>query len=564
MAGDGRRNASRGGILPERSSRDWWMLLIFVGLATILVGRLVWIQIIKGNEYAGYAENQRTRSIELPAERGTIYDRNGNVLATTVNATTIYANPTEITNPQGTAQQLADVLGGETSDYLPALTKPGTEFSYVVRKADPDLAEKVEALEIPGLYFLEDFKRVYPYEGVGGQVIGVTDADGNGVSGLELQYDETLIGEPGLLVYERGQGNIPMSDGTVTRVEPTDGEDIVISIDIQLQQQAEQVLRQALADLNSNNGWVIIYDGATGEIYAAASAPMLNQEDWRNSEAEAYTLKAITLPYEPGSTFKAITASILFQNGVVGAETEFDIPPELPVDDFVITDNIYHDYLHYTFREVIANSSNIGTVLAAQMCDQQVYFDYLVAYGFGEKTGVDFPGESSGVLLPYEEWTSATHYNVPFGQGISTTPLQMVRAYGAFTNGGVLQTPHFLIGIANADTELPEWPTTEVITPEAAGATTDVLISVVDEGGGWHGAMEHYTVAAKTGTAQFTEGGHYRYDMYNVSYCGYLPYSGSQLICLITVEAPDKTQLGPYFAEIMNYAADLYQFKPDR
>ena len=562
MRGERETSSQHGGGV-FRSSRDWVLLLIFLAAALILVGRLFWVQIVQGSEYSEAAEDQRTRNIVLPAERGTIYDRNGNVLATTVDATTIYANPKEISEPSQTADTLAAVLGGEPADYIDKLTNTDSSFVYIKRKADTDVASQLEAYNLAGIYFLDDTKRVYPYNGVGGQIIGVTDADDNGISGLELEYDDALSGEPGLLVVQRGLDNTPMSDGTVTQVDAVDGQDIIISIDIQLQQHAEEVLRQALADNNATNGAIIVYDGATGEIYAAASAPMLSTENWRDSEADAYTLKNITYPYEPGSTFKAVTASSLLDAGVITPETEISIPGSLSIDDFTIRDVEDHGDTTYTLREIIAHSSNIGTVLASQRLDRASYYNYLVSYGFGQKTGVDFPGESSGYLLDLDSWSSATAANVPFGQGISVTQLQLVRAYGAFTNEGVLNTPHFLLGIMHAD-EQQEWETTQVISPEAAAQTTDILESVVTDGGGYHGAMDHYTVAAKTGTAQISQNGSYLPDTYNISYCGYLPNSGSQLICLVTVETKEGTKLGPYFADVMGFAADLYQLTPDK
>lgn len=547
----------------RKSGRAFGLFLFFLAIALILIARLAYVQIVKADEYSAAAEEQRTSDITLPATRGTIYDRNGNVVATTIEATTIYANPNEITDAQSTAETIASILGGTADDYIGALSKEGVSFAYVKRKADVDLAAQLEDLDLDGIYFLDDSKRVYPYDGVGNQILGVTDLDDSGISGIELEYNDVLTGEDGQLLVQRGLGGTPISGGVTAEVDAVDGEDVILSVDIDLQQYIEKALAEAVSTYSAEGGSITVYDGATGEIYASSSAPLLNSENWRDSETDAYVLKTISNAYEPGSTFKAITASSLLNEGAITSDTIIQVPSQLPIDDFVIKDSSAHGDLTLTFAQVIARSSNIGTVIASHNISTETFYQYIQKFGFTQNTGVDFPGSSTGSLLPLESWTSATAANVPFGQGISVSALQLIRAYGVFTNGGVLCTPHFLLDIPQAD-EDTTWATQEVITSATADTMTQILEGVVSNGTAASAAMEDYTVAGKSGTAQMASSdGGYLSDKYVISFCGYLPNTDSNLVCLVTLEAPTCSTVGPIFADVMGYVTDHYKIEPD-
>lgn len=552
-----------GGSAPQPSNRGFLLLLIFLGVALLLVGRLAYLQIFAASSYAQRAEEQRTRTVDLPATRGTIYDRNGRVLASTVPATTVYCDPQEVTDAHAEAEQIASVLGGDSAEYLDKLTREGS-FVYIAKKIDTDVADSLEALGLDGIHLLDDPRRVYPYNGIGNQVIGVTNSDGEGVSGLELQYEDLLGGTDGMLIEQRGLGDMPIVGGTRTELASVDGTNIITTIDIDLQQYIEERLAQAISDTAATGGSITVYDGKTGEIYASASTPLLSTGDnWRDSQSEAFNLRTITGVYEPGSTFKAATAAALVDMGVVTPGTVFHVPPYLQFEDFTISDHEPHGEIDWTFKDIIAQSSNIGTVLASQKVSDLDLLSHYEAYGFTESTGVDFPGAATGWVPDLGKWTSATAANVPFGQGISVSVLQMVRLYGAFVNDGSICTPHFLLDIPSDQSSVPDWETGKVMESGTVGSVTEMLEAVVTEGTAQGAAIDGYTVAGKSGTAQYivADTGTYSDDDYITSFVGYLPNTGSGFVVMVTLEQTGASTSG-IFADVMRHVAEQYGISP--
>lgn len=546
----------------RRSGRDVFLFLIFAFLAVILLGRLAFVQIIKAGEYSQAASDQRTRDIELPARRGTIYDRNGSILATTVDATTIYANPHEVADPQGTAEQLAAILGGDAADYTEKLSRTDVSFVYIARKADKGLANSVKALHLSGIEFIDDSKRVYPYNEIGGQVIGFVGVDDQGLSGLELEYNDVLSGASGELLVERGAGGIPIAGGVESEIAAEDGEDIIISIDLELQQYVEQVLSSYVEQTSAESGGIVVYDATTGEIYASASSPLLDPNNYQKSSADAFSLKTVSSAFEPGSTFKSITAAAVIDSGTVKAETTFDVPASLTVADHVIKDAYEHGDEVMTFREILENSSNIGTVLASRTIGDEAVYNYIKRFKFGEDCGIDFPGASAGILANYENWSLTQSANVPFGQGISVSMVQLARAYGVFADNGTIATPHFLLSTPHTDDE-KTWPTESVLSPATVDAVTDILESVVSEGTAGNAQVAGYTVAGKTGTAQRADSrGSYQSDAYTIDFAGYFSKSSSNLVCVTYLENPTMSSATLMFSDVMTFVAERYRIAP--
>lgn len=549
----------------DRSSRDWFAFIVFAVIALALIGRLFYVQIIKGREYSAAAEQQRTQTIDLPAQRGTIYDRNGNVLATTVDATTIYANPIDVQDAQTTAEAIAGVLGGTADDYIDSLTRTDTSFVYIKRKADVDVAAQLKALNLPGIYFLDDSKRVYPYEGVGSQVIGLSNVDNKGISGIELQYDDVLSGTDGRMLVQTGLNGTPISGGVTSEDDAVDGQDVILSLDIHLQQYVETELANAITSTGATGGSITIYDASTGEVYASVSEPELNTgQDWRSTSAsDAFTLKTVSNAYEPGSTFKAVTAAALLDSNSITLDTEVDVPSELDVDDYVIHDWYAHDDLTMPFWQVIAESSNIGTALASRNMSSTAYYDYLQKFGFGSDPGIDFPGASAGILPDVSTWSGSTAANIPFGQGVSVSEIQLLRAYGAFVDDGTIRQPHFLMDIPSSDDDI-SWSSSQVISSATATTMRDLLRRVVTDGTAGSASVDGYAAAGKTGSAQVASAsGGYQADVYNVSFCGFLSDTDSELICLVVLDDTDSGNANPVFADVMRYTADLYQIEPN-
>lgn len=560
MSRDARRQA------PKYSfgSNRFRVLLVFFGIVLLLlVGRLVQLQIILADDYSTQAANSRTVSVELSPRRGTIYDRNGKVLASDVQATTIYCNPKEITDVKGTAEKLAGVLGGDASIYEGPLSTENTTFAYVKRKVDQDKGEEVQALGLDGIYFLDDMKRVYPYGSIAGQILGLVDVDGNGQTGLELYYDSILKGEPGKLVLQQGAYGMPIPGGTEVDEPAKDGQDIILSIDIDMQQYVEERLAKGVSDIGGEDGSAVLYDADSGDIIAIASTPYLDPSDRSNIEEGATSVKAITTQFEPGSIFKTASFCAMLEAGGIAAQTTVDCPVYLEADEYKISDAHERAATTMTAAEVLAQSSNVGTsLLVQQHLGFNGLYDKIRKYGLNDATGVDYPGEAEGYLTNVSTWSLIQSYNVTFGQGISLSPLMITRFYGAIASGtGVAHTPHFLISKPSSGEEVT-WDSEQIIdNTDAIAPLTDMLVGVVENGTGKTAAVEGYTTAGKTGTAEYADDtGSYVKDMYNLDFVGFLPNATSNLVCFVGVNhVPYERNTCEVFKDIMTEASSRYK-----
>ena len=579
---------------------DVLKMFLFAAIAALFVLRLAYLQVIAAPAMASEAENARMSYDWIEPRRGTIYDRNGVVLATSVESTTIYIDPVEVDDADATAQVLVDVLGGQKSDYLEAITAPNTRYAVVKEKADvavgDALKERVRELSASGgsregmdfgIRYKTLWKREYPNAQVGGQVIGVctleTDAENNreyykGVSGLELYYDDVLSGEAGYTREERSPDGTPIPGGTRDSKAAVDGEDIIISIDIELQQSVEERLTADAKGITANGGSAIVMDGGTGEIYAAASLPLLNPADRTNMEADAPKLKCVTDLFEPGSIFKSVSAMAILEAGTMTPDTELFCPSSIEADGYVITDAHERGDATYTLQQIMDQSSNVGISLATENATAngvsgfENLYNKINEYNLHTKTGVDYPGEGEagtdylGALLPFDEWSKVTGYNVSFGQGLSLTPLQITRFYGALVNDGVECTPHFLLSKPQSG-ETAEYGSDAVIKDKKAiDDLTSMLKTVVTEGTGKAAAIDGFNVAGKTSTAEIYDekNGGYRKGVYNLAFTGFLADSSSQLVCFVGAnEVPTDGVVTPIFKDIMTTAIDRFNIYPE-
>lgn len=546
--------------LPSVTGRARVVLMVFATLAALFFLRLVYLQVIVAGEYSAMAEESRTISFTTNAHRGTIYDRNGIVLATSVDATTIYANPIEVTDPAGEAHQLAEVLGGDEADYRALLTKEETSFVYLKRQADVDVADKVKELGLDGIYFISDTRREYPHGQVGGQVIGYCNVDGEGITGLELQYNDILCGTPGTYVAERGEQGFPIPGGVKEEVPAVDGQDIMVSLDINLQETVEQAVVSGMETIETEEGNAIVMDASTGEIYAACSLPLMNPASMETSHVGSDQVKGITQLYEPGSTFKSVSAMAILESKSMAPEDTMFCPSSISANDYDVSDSHEREDEVLTLREILNHSSNVGISLATDNAGFDKLNDAIKRFHLTERTGVDFPGEASGSVLDFSQWGKITGYNISFGQGISVTPLQMVRFYAAIENDGVMVTPHFLISKPQTG-EVMEYPT-EVVSEDkqALADLRSMLRSVVTDGSGAAADIEGFEVCGKTSTAEIpsSEGG-YRKGVYNLGFCGFIDNSSSDLVCFVGAnEVPYMRKTTPIFHDIMSSAIKQY------
>ena len=530
-----------------------------------IAARLFYLQVIKAPEYREMAGQTRTTEVTIPAARGTIYDRRGNVLAISVPASTIFADPHEIENPSFTAGLLCDVLDLDEEALTERLEwgkEEGLYFVYIKRQATLQEASAIRAMSLDGIYFLEDTRREYPYGEIGGQIVGLCNAEGEGVCGLELYYDDILSGTAGTYVAEIGESGLPIPGGMVQSVPAVNGQDIMITIDIDLQKELEDSLIRAQRTENASSTSGIVMDGSNGEILAMASLPLFNPADTSQTEDGATTVWPVSIYYEPGSTFKAVSATALLEHRVVTPETQYEVPEKWEVYDKTITDSEEHGKMIMDLNRIIAVSSNIGIsgMVRDYLSFETLYKD-IIRYGFTYKTGIDFPGETAGYLDSYLDWSDVQAYNVSFGQGISVSGLQLVRFYGALANGGVACTPHLLM--SNITTgEVAEFPTKQIIRDaETAEVVGGVLRHVITEGTSWQAAIPGYYVVGKSGTAEIFGTTEYRTDAYNRSFIGYLMDASSPLVCYFCAqEVSFEGSVAPSnFKTIMRTAIERYR-----
>ena len=544
------------------SSRAVIAFVICLAIAIIFAGRLVDLQVLKADEYSEEARSARTVDVPITPKRGTIYDRNGRVLATSIEATTVYCNPNEIEDANAVAKQVAQTLGGKSEDYVEPLTRADTGFAYIKRKADADLAAKLRDAEIPGIYFLSDTKRVYPNGSAAGQLLGLVDIDGVGQTGLELYYDDVLGGTPGKLTLEQGATGITIA-GTARIQEAVPGQDITISIDIDMQQKLEKAVSNMAEDLKAASGQSVILDGATGEILACASSPLLDPTNTETIPERAAECQCITRAFEPGSVFKSVTMLAALDNDAVVPNDLFYCPTELPADEYYVSDAHFREPENMTATQILVRSSNVGISLIAKRMGFDKLNKAIAAYGLDSTvTGVDYPGESAGYLLDFDQWSRIQGYNISFGQGISETPVQIARFYGAIANGGIACTPHFLV--SRSDTGQVEWESKKIVDDQnALKQLTEMLKLVVQEGTGTGAQISGFSVAGKTGTAEYVKDGEedkgYVKDHYNNSFVGFLPDTDSKLVCFVgATEVPSETATTDVFQDIMSFAIERY------
>ena len=566
------------------SNRAFVPILIFAALALIVFFRLYSRQALVAGEYAEVGAEARRVTIDGEASRGTIYDRNGTVLAISVDATTVYCNPSEVNDAGRAAQLLSETLGGQIADYLGTLTHANLSFANLAQKIDVEVAQDLEAkldeAQVKGVYFLDDTRREYPNGQVGGQIIGaceiaVDEESGteyySGISGLEAYYDDILSGTPGRYVAERGQYGVPIPGGVHEDTPAVDGQDIVISLDITLQGYLEERLAQGVADIEGTGGNAVVMDAGTGEIYAAASTPYFNPADRSVVEEGATQLKSVTDLLEPGSIFKTVSTLAVLETGTYGPDDEIFCPSYITADGYTISDAHARGDQTMTLRQILDQSSNVGISLAVEEMGFQELYDHIVKYGLHKRTGVDYPGEGEagtdalGYLVPFDEWSRVTGYNVSFGQGISVTPLQMTRFYGAIINDGVACTPHFLVSKPQTG-ENPEYATEQIVENTSVLPTMiDMLKTVVTDGTGTAAAIDGFEVAGKTSTAEIydEENGGYRKGVNNICFTGFLADSSSQLVCFVGAnEVPGDRVVTPVFKDIMTTAIDRFKITP--
>jgi cell division protein FtsI/penicillin-binding protein 2 len=520
------------------------MSVLLAAMLVSIAARLVWVQTVEAGRLATQAERQRLRELVLAPRRGSILDREGESLAKTVDARTVYAVPGSVKDATGTANALAGILGGDPAVYLARLTRDSS-FSYVARKIDIDRAAAVERLGIDGIGFLDDSRRTYPSGELACQVLGFVGVDDKGLSGLEKQYDAVLGGTPGRMLAERDPFGRPIPGGVMEALDPVDGRTIQLTIDKDIQYEAHVELANSVERFGAKSGSIVVMDPRTGELLAMSSWPYFDPNAYGAADPEALRNRPVTDAFEPGSTIKSFTAAAAIDQRLFTPESAFELPYELKVADRTIHESHPRETVTWTLTDIVTKSSNVGAVKLGIALGKDRIYQYFTRFGLTEQTGVDFPGEARGATPPPNSWSLSSIGNIPFGQGMSVSVLQLARAYAAIANGGVLPTPHFLMRVSDATTE-PVWPTRQAIPSGTAATMRHVLRAVVSDGTGAEASVPGYEVAGKTGTAQKARkgGGGYEEGAYISSFAGFVPSESPGVLIIVTLDEPTKGYYG--------------------
>jgi cell division protein FtsI/penicillin-binding protein 2 len=537
----------------------------FVALLGIALARSFWLQVVQGDAYAAMATRQHRETVVVPSGRGTIFDRNGEPLAIGEQAMTVFANPRQVDRPRDLTLAIAKELDLDLAPVYSLLTDRSKGFVYIARKVDPSDAEALEKLGFAGLGFYPEELRTYPQKRVASQVLGYAGLDNVGLEGLERSLDKTLAGKPGSQTIVKDP--IGRALDVVSTKPETPGRNVRLTIDHQIQANAEAVLAETVAQHSARAASAIVMDPHTGAVLAMATAPGFNANRFPTTRPDRRRNRAVTDTYEPGSTFKLVTIAAALEEHVVSPGSSFLLSPSLQVADRVIREAHIRGTERMTVRGIVERSSNIGTITIAQRLGEGRLAFWIDRFGFGSPTGIDFPGESSGFALPPGEWSGSTIGTVPIGHGIAVTPIQMARAYAAIGNGGVLVQPQLIERVDGKPVEREGGK--RVVSRRVSKQMLSMLRGVVLEGTGTQAAIPGYTVAGKTGTAaKIDSTGRYSHTDYVASFVGLVPATKPRLVIMVMVDEPSGSIYGgdvaaPVFRQIARFNLQHLEVPPD-
>jgi cell division protein FtsI (penicillin-binding protein 3) len=526
----------------------------------VLAARVADVQTRSRDYFTALGRDQRVRSVTLAAARGAIFDRNGYDLALSLDRETIWADPRVIRQPAEYAARLAPIVGVDEPELRARLSQRDRAFVYVARKVEPEVAAAVRRLDLAGIGFAPESKRYYPAGELAAPVLGFVGLDNEGLSGLEHALDRTLAGRPGRLVVERDPTgtNLPGTERTVRHAAR--GVDLVLTIDRSIQYETERALVDQVNALDARGGMAIVMDVRTGDILAMATIDGETADGPAHPAPSSQRNRPVTDVFEPGSTNKVVTIAAAIEAGIVSPDTEIAVPQVIVVDGQRFEDVEPHGPV-LTVADIVRESSNVGTIKIARLLGSARFDAALRSFGFGSPTGLDFPGEAPGILLPLDHYNDTSLASMPVGNGLAVTALQMLNVYVTLANDGIARQPRLVAATIDAEgtrLDLPVGPTRPVVSPTTARAMRAMLASVVQEGTGTKAAVPGYTVAGKTGTARKPP-----YDKppyrYVASFVGFAPVETPRLAAIVVIDEPAKQFFGgqvaaPVFSRIMQHA----------
>ena len=542
---------------------------LFTGFLILLAfagARAAYMGVVKGGNLASAATSQQVAVQEVVARRGSITDRHGAPLATSEPADDISATPYLVKDPVHAAAKIAPLLELDENAVAKQLARRDTGFVYLARRVPAVTSDKVKALDIAGIDLTPASLRTYPRGMLAAQVIGAVGTDGGGLFGLEFSRNKLLAGTDGKqrTLFDGGRQPIEVQD--VQRAKP--GRRLRLTLDAEVQERTEEILQGVGASYRPKSASAIVMDPRNGALLAVANWPRIDANAPGKSPAWALQNQAVGMTYEPGSTFKAFTVAAALQDGEVTPHTEFNLPPQIQVADRTIGESHPRGWVTLDTGGILAQSSNVGAITIGQRLGGKRFDQWVRKFGFGSPTGVDLPGEEQGLVLPYAKYSGSSMGNLPIGQGELVTPMQMVTAYSAIANGGILRKPHLIEALDGKPTPLP--PGRRVISSRVAHEVRQMLEGVLAPGGtASEVKIPGYVLAGKTGTANKIDPatGKYSDSKYVASFVGMAPASNPRLLIAVVVDEPQGAIYGgtvaaPAFGKIASFALPYLRIPP--
>lgn len=529
------------------------IFMFFFILFVALLSRAFQLQVLSGQKLKKLAARQHTTVLQLQAERGIIYDRNGEKLAISIMADSVCADPSKIIDPAHTSRQIAEILNLDHQDVFKKLSSPKS-FCWLSRRISPEQSASVQKANIEGIFLVEEPKRFYPNGELAAHLLGFVGLDGHGLEGLEKKYDESLKGKTEKLSWARdAKGKKLLLHVGHSETPKDENDNLVLTIDNRIQYLVETSLKEAVLDKGAKGGLAIVMDPKTGEILALANQLGFNPNNLEGLTPERWRNRAMTDYYDPGSTFKPFLVAGALEEKIVRETDRFFCEN----GNYKIADRVIHEankkrHGTLTVREILKYSSNIGSAKIAQKMGKDKFYNYILKFGFGERTGIDLPGESPGAVRPAKNWVPVDTAMIAFGQGVSVTAIQLITAFSAIANKGVLMKPYIVRGIADQDNHLVKLytPTVvrNVISPNVAKRLTAMLTNVVEaeDGTGKNAKIVNVAVAGKTGTSQKFDAarGVYSSEKVRTSFIGFFPADDPQVAILVILDEPQRDKWG--------------------
>jgi cell division protein FtsI (penicillin-binding protein 3) len=562
------------------------LLCVYLVVFAAIGHRLITVQVVRADEYAALGEQQRHRTVELAPTRGRIYDRNGDILATSIDAATIYADPRAYRPPDGpedlvvlppadpaeTARVLAPLLERDAS-WVEERLRRDAHFVYLARLLPYEVGEEILELGLPGVGVVTEPMRVYPAGSLAAQILGFTGVDGDGLSGLENQFETVLRGTPGRLNLERAPGGITISSGQRQVIPPEEGTDLVLTVDRELQHVAERAAAEAVEEHDAEAASVVVLDVGSGDILAMASVPGFDPNVVSEREGDARRNRAVTDIFEPGSIQKAVTVAAALEEGLITPETVFTVGSAMTVSGKTFTDAVRGPTQPLTVRQIIERSSNIGSIVIAQQLGPEKLADWLGRFGYGAPLGLGFPGETGGSYPPVEQWSGTSLPTIAIGHGVAIPLMQAAYVYATLANDGIAVQPRLVRGTVGGDGRLvPSSAPAEhrIVSEETAAQMREMLADAVngERATGRRAQVEGHRVAGKTGTARKPlEGARGYSNDYIGSFVGFAPIEEPEVVIATMVDAPGGAYYGgvvaaPVFSEVMSFALSNRRVPP--